>query len=218
MRVSSDAGFLDSRTVTYTILDSAPYISRQPEDVEMTTDSNSRIYVSMSGSSSDFTYQWYQGNSGDISSPVLDATDYDLDIQQPAMGVYHYWVRVFDANGHVDSEVATVTVQPSDYLTWATHFGIEGDASSDSSSGDGMSNLLKYATGLNPTEAYAGSVIFGKVLSIGNQDYFTFEFPLRSNLSDVAVYVEATSDLSDPSSWRLRLSTWGRISITAMGR
>ena len=201
VRVSSGSESVDSRTVTYGVIDTAPSITRQPDDVKITTAASSRIYVSLYYSASKYSFQWYEGESGDTSSPLIGADEYDLDISPKPMGIYRYWVRVSEADDSVDSQTAVVTVQPSDYLDWATHFGVESDASGESSSGDGMSNLLKYAMGLNPTERGAGSLTPHEIKEIGGQSYLTFQFRLRSSLSDVSVYVEATNDLSDSLSW-----------------
>jgi hypothetical protein len=94
-----------------------------------------------------------------------------------------------------------VTVHPADYSAWATHYGVEGSDPEVSSASDGIPDLMKYAMGLDPTAHYSGGVLFKQVMTIGNQEYFTISFQLRENLTGVAVYVEATSDLSDGASW-----------------
>ncbi|MBK8738332.1 MAG: PQQ-binding-like beta-propeller repeat protein [Betaproteobacteria bacterium] len=54
-------------------------------------------------------YQWYQGPSGDTSTPVgPDAPSFST----PALSATtRYWVRVSNAHGHFDSAAATITIE-----------------------------------------------------------------------------------------------------------
>lgn len=56
-------------------------------------------------------YQWYLGNSGDLSHPITGATGNSYT--SPELGTTaSYWVRVENALGFVDSQTATATVVP----------------------------------------------------------------------------------------------------------
>lgn len=200
VRVTSGDDSVDSRTVTYGVLDSLPYISRQPDDLEITTGQSGRIYVSVINSTR-MSFQWFQGESGDISSAIADENGSSLNLSAMPMGQYKYWVRISNGNHWINSETATVTVQPSDYSAWATHYGVDVDGPESSSTGDEIPDMMKYAMGLDPLAYYSGPVLSKQVSTIGGQEYFTISFQLRAALSDVAVYVEATSDLSDDTSW-----------------
>ncbi len=56
---------------------------------------------------SPFTYQWYQGKSGDTSHPV--STDASLQVASPSAAA-SYWVRVTNTCGTADSNTAVINV------------------------------------------------------------------------------------------------------------
>src|SRR5204863_5472840 len=61
------------------------------------------------------TWQWYQGNSGDISQPVPEETSTSSCATHRLCYVFpttttSYWVRATNASGYADSNTATVTV------------------------------------------------------------------------------------------------------------
>ncbi len=58
------------------------------------------------------TQQWYQGQSGDTSHPVIDATSAHFRPTPLALGTYSYWCRAISSSGAVDSNTATLTVGP----------------------------------------------------------------------------------------------------------
>jgi len=68
--------------------------------------------------------------------------------------------------------------------------------------GDGLPNLLKYATGLNPTTAVASALRnFGR-----SNGWFTITFNRNTAASDINYYVEATSSLLPTNGWSCILS------------
>ena len=58
------------------------------------------------------SYQWYQGESGDTSFPIAEATTTHLTIPH-LMTTTSYWVRVTNKVGSVDSPTASITVVSS---------------------------------------------------------------------------------------------------------
>lgn len=86
-----------------------PTITSQPADVTITEGSSTVLSVTASGSAP-LTYQWYEGLSGDTSTPIGGATSSTYTaspiVTQP------YWVQVTNAHGTADSNTATVTVIP----------------------------------------------------------------------------------------------------------
>ena len=54
-------------------------------------------------------FHWYQGNSGDTSTPV--GGDANTLITPPLSATTGYWVRVSNTCGHVDSTSVTITVE-----------------------------------------------------------------------------------------------------------
>ena len=57
-----------------------------------------------------FIYRWYEGESGDDSQLVIQMNN-DNHLTTPALGkTTHYWVRITNPTGTIDSETATITV------------------------------------------------------------------------------------------------------------
>ena len=198
VRVTSGLESVDSRTVTFTVLASLPHISTHPVDKEVTFGSSSSLHVSVYRSTN-VTYQWYKGISGDVSQPVVDASSSSLSLSSPdlGLGVHQFWVRVSNVVGYVDSEVGIITVHPANFEQWATAYGLsihiaEGN---ESYSGDQIPDLLKYVMGLDPSTYFEGPVLEYGVLEGAFADYFTIQFRMERDLKDVDVRVEESIDL-----------------------
>ncbi len=68
------------------------------------------------GGTAPFSYQWYQGSTGDISNPVTNGTS--ASFTTPVLTeTTSYWVRVSNNLGAVDSMTATVNVVDLSTLT-----------------------------------------------------------------------------------------------------
>ncbi|HMC22690.1 MAG TPA: DUF4214 domain-containing protein [Thermoanaerobaculia bacterium] len=61
------------------------------------------------GGTGPFTYQWYQGQSGDLSNPIFGANASQF-MTPPLTQTTSFWVRVSNACGSADSRAATITV------------------------------------------------------------------------------------------------------------
>jgi hypothetical protein len=64
-------------------------------------------------------YQWYQGQSGDISTPV--GTNSHIFTTPPLTATTPYWVRITNPTGRVDSEMAKVIVDGNDTIPSTTN-------------------------------------------------------------------------------------------------
>ena len=60
------------------------------------------------GGTPPLSYQWYEGLSGDTSTPV--GSDASIFVTPPLSTATRYWVHVSNACGHMDSATVTVTV------------------------------------------------------------------------------------------------------------
>ena len=106
VRVSNPDSSADSDTTTVTV-QSAPNITTQPQDTSIFSGQTATFSVAASGNS--LSYQWYQGSSGDTSTPVGSDSD---SFTTPALTAdTSYWVRVSNPAGNTDSNTATVTLQ-----------------------------------------------------------------------------------------------------------
>jgi len=110
---------------------------------------------------------------------------------------------IFDASGFVgegswsiaeesDSLVLSYTASViANYSTWATDNGIPGEPGTGDFDHDGISNLVEYALGLNPTTSSVPAGIFdGSLLS------FTKGVEAKTN-GDVTYEIEQSSDLTE---------------------
>ena len=104
----------------------APTIAGQPQNRNVSVGAQTSLSV-VAGGSGPFTYQWFNGNSGNTASPVGGATSSTLTIRMNSAGTATFWVRVGHtcdgavANSNTVSVTATaactlpsITTQPSD--------------------------------------------------------------------------------------------------------
>lgn len=96
-------------------------ITSEPQDKTIGSGSTTSLSITATGAS--LTYQWYQGQTGNTSSPVSGATT--ATFTTPALTTTSsYWVRVMSPAQAVDSRTATVTVNASP-RTFFGNFGSE---------------------------------------------------------------------------------------------
>jgi hypothetical protein len=85
----------------------APTIQTQPASQTINSGQTATLTVSATGTPS-VTYQWYQGATGDTTTPVGTNSS---SFTTPALtATTKYWVRVSNVAGHADSQTATITV------------------------------------------------------------------------------------------------------------
>ena len=101
---------------------SAPTITDQPDDETIPSGATATLTVTATGTAP-LAYQWYEGASGDTSTPVgSSSSSYTTGtLTEDAQ----YWVRVSNAVGVADSTTAdiTVTATPEDVLGIPTYLG-----------------------------------------------------------------------------------------------
>lgn len=133
VRATSPTGHVDSNTATVTVnAAGAPTITAQPSGTAIGGGQTATLQVAAAGTGA-ITYQWYQGASGDTSSPAPGATN--SSFTTPALAVTtSYWVRVTSPTGHVDSNTATVTVNAAGAPTITTQPADKSIASGSSTS------------------------------------------------------------------------------------
>ena len=85
-----------------------PRILVQPEGGTTPAGTGLTLSVAASGPGT-LSYQWYEGLSGDTSSPVDGAVD-SVYMTPDLQASTSYWVRITNGNGSTDSDTATVEV------------------------------------------------------------------------------------------------------------
>ena len=93
-------------------------------------------------------YQWYQGQSGDISTPV--GTNNHIFTTPPLTATTAYWVRITNPTGSVDSEMAKVIVDGNDTLPSTTNgVGIDPQYNDIPTIANFTGNITSLTTGLS---------------------------------------------------------------------
>lgn len=97
------------------------------------------------------SYQWYRGRSGDTSSPLAGLTS--PTCTTPPLGIgTDFWVAVTSGGQTIASPTVSVQVRGT-YPQWVAFYQLLGPNALPEASParDGLSNLLKFATGLAPS-------------------------------------------------------------------
>lgn len=112
-RVSNSCGTVDSATATITLLNNcvSPMITTQPAGASVANGATATLSVSATGAGP-LSYQWYSGQSGDVSSPVAGATGAAFTTAA-IIETRYFWVRITNTCGSVDSATAVVSVVSS---------------------------------------------------------------------------------------------------------
>jgi hypothetical protein len=113
VRATNSCGPANSAQATVTVgVECAPLaVTSLPIAVDATIGTGVTINVTVSGTGP-FTYQWYQGESGDVSTPVAGATNTALALDPfVATGQRRYWVKITDSCQHtLNSATVVITV------------------------------------------------------------------------------------------------------------
>ena len=88
-----------------------PVITRQPQDEGAVFDGPTQT-LTVGAWGEPLSYQWYRGDSGDVSHPISSAVQSTSLVMVPPAPVSRFWVRVSNQFGAVDSRTATITAQP----------------------------------------------------------------------------------------------------------
>ena len=140
-----------------------PVITTQPASVTLPSGQSATLGVVASGIDS-LSYQWYWGDSGDLSLPIAGAIY--AGYTTPALtGWARYWVQVTNPYGTADSATTLVKVTGGTMTIADWTAQVEGTpqvmltdaqrAPLATPAGDGVTNLLKFALGVPPLESAA---------------------------------------------------------------
>ncbi len=113
---SGERGTVLSETFTLVAAFAPPSITSQPADTSVVAGNTASFTVVAEGSET-LQYQWYEGGSGDLSSPVSGASDATL-VTDAIATPKSFWVRVTDGNLEtVDSDTASVSLIDAPVIT-----------------------------------------------------------------------------------------------------
>jgi hypothetical protein len=111
VRVTNACGTDDSNTVTVNVsVCDPPTITGQPESKTALANQQFSITVLHVGTFP-FSYQWYRGATGTVTSPVSGGTSQTLTTSVST--TTSFWARITNCAGEADSEAATITVTSS---------------------------------------------------------------------------------------------------------
>jgi hypothetical protein len=205
-RAFSGGDYLDTRTAVLTVIGRKPFIITQPLDRQFAQGSGDISLVAKLHDSNGASWQWYQGASGDTSTPLTGKTSSSLAISNPTAGSYSYWARATNPYGYTDSRSASIIVNPATFDHWLAQNSLPTDGTGIGAPGaspyqDGVPNLLKYAMGLDASERIGAThgLEMGN-RSIGGDIYFTLEFIQSQTASGAQLVVEESADLTTWSS------------------
>jgi Ig-like domain-containing protein/matrixin len=109
VRVTNACGVADSDTITISPSSptcTPPAVTLQPLSQSIISGSTANLTVDASGTAT-LSYQWYQGAVGDTTIPVSSSKSFTTP---PLNATTTYWVRVTNACGTANSNLATITV------------------------------------------------------------------------------------------------------------
>ena len=133
---------------------------------------------------------------------------------QPAVGTNSYSVTFTPTDTFYYTNATTpvsVTVNAAGYPTWVGGYNWAGGDSSPTGDpdGDGLANLVEYATGQNPTVANANPITFRQV-EISGSSYLQLSVDRNPAVTNVLIEGLSAGTLSDPAAW----STLTTVTVT----
>jgi len=175
-----------------------PLIASQPTGVTVQPGGTATLAVAATGTP-ELIYQWYQGDSGDVSHPILGANA--AGFTTPPLYLWaRYWVRVSRGADFVDSTTALVVVDGGvmRFDDWTALPGVPAllRGAFDAPAGDGVCNLLKFALGVPPMESARAHLPTVSVVAVpGVGSVLALDFAFNPRAYGLVLSLEVSADM-----------------------
>ncbi|MGJ8672614.1 hypothetical protein [Rubritalea sp.] len=148
-----------------------------------------------------------------VSQMSASPESVDLQALASTSSVTNFKVETGNANssnrwalGDIEVDY-TIQMPYADYDEWVAKYGLSGDSAlatadvENGSTGDGYSNLLEFALGMNPTQSDAGTREAKYTELDGENSYFVYEYERRTDYLEkgLSYSLIVTEDLATPS-------------------
>lgn len=199
-------GTTASNTVTFTLA-AAPAVATQPTSVNVVLGNSASFSVAANGTGT-LSYQWYKGSVGS-GTAISGATSATYTISATATSdAGKYYCVVTNAYGSTTTSGATLTLtEPlANFLSAYNLTSYTADAD-----GDGISNLLEFVLGGDPTVASTAIQPTATRNVSNGTPYLVFSFYTVANLGSVIVGTQYSTDLS---TWTTAANGTGGVTVT----
>ena len=197
-----------SSTATLTI-NSAPTITTQPSNQTVVLGNSATFSVAATGSGT-LSYQWYIGSVGN-GTAIAGATGATYTIATTtSSSAGTYYVAVTNSVGTTNSAAATLTLTEP-FAAYLSAYGLTGTAPATDSDGDGISNLVEFVLGGNPTVSDTSILPMVSYTTSGGTTYLVYSFYTVANLGSATWTVEYSTDLSN---WASAANGTNGVTIT----
>lgn len=181
---------------------------QQDDFVLFTTVELVDIAESDAGMSTTLTYSIVGNtNPGVVSASIINGSDLQLSYSTSETGISEITIRAADSVGNIVEDSFTVVLTFQSYDAWRNFYFDEVDSADPEISGpdvdangDGLTNLELYLHGLSRNGFFPNQVQFSDYKFL-NARYATFSFPILSNISDIDISLEQSSDMGLTDDW-----------------
>ncbi len=197
-------GTTASNTVTLT-LPTVPAITTQPTSQSDVTGTSASFSVTAS-STATLSYQWYFGG---VAISGATGSTYTI-AQTTSASAGSYYVIVTNSTGSTQSATVTLTLTEP-LAVFLSTYGLSGVPDTTDSDGDGISNLLEFVLGGNPTVSNTSILPTSSYTTTGGVPTLVYSFYTVANLGSVVWTVEYSTDLS---TWTTAVNGTNGVTIT----
>ncbi len=140
------------------------------------------------------SFQWFAGASGDPTQPLSGQTNAAFTTAPLDLGA-DFWVGLTSAITNLASVTQAVSVRGT-YPEWVAFHGLAGSGAEPGASpaGDGIANLIKFASGLNP-HTLCAAADYSSLSMNGASNNLSFIWIQSKTPTDIACAFRQSTDL-----------------------